>query len=62
MTEALRPGFEVVTAQGQVVAAGLAGGEPVRVMPGSYAIRLKGQPGKTQTAVIKPQETTKVQF
>ena len=43
MAKAMRPGFEVVDAQGAVVGEGLAGGEPVRVMPGNYTVRLAGR-------------------
>ena len=38
MAKAMRPSFEVVDAQGAVVGEGLAGGEPVRVMPGNYTV------------------------
>ena len=38
MAQAMRPGFEVVDAQGAIVGEGLAGGEPVRVLPGNYTV------------------------
>jgi hypothetical protein len=62
MTQAMRPGFEVVNAQGQVVASGLTGVDPVKVMPGNYTVRLKGQAAKPQTISVKPKETTTVSF
>jgi hypothetical protein len=62
MAQALRAGFELLSAQGQVVAEGLVGGDPVRVPPGNYAVRAKGQSGKTQNVVVKPKETTSVQL
>jgi len=62
MNQALRPGFEVLNAQGQLIASGLAGGDPVKVMPGNYTVRLKGQSAKPQTVSVTPKETTKVTF
>jgi hypothetical protein len=59
MTRALQPTFELVNAQGVVVAEGLAGGEPVKVAPGNYNARLKGQT-RTQAVVVKPKETAAV--
>lgn len=59
---ATRPGFEVVNVHGQVVVAGVAGGEPVRAMPGTYTVRLKGQPGQSQAVTVKPKETSRVSF
>lgn len=57
LSQALQPTFEVVTAQGIVVAEGSVGGEPVKVAPGNYAARIKGQT-RSQTIVVKAQETT----
>lgn len=62
LSQAMRPGFEIVNAQGSVVAEGLAGGDPVRVMPGDYAVRLKGQKGRTQPVTVKPKETAAVRI
>ena len=59
MAKAMRPGFEVVDAQGVVVAEGLAGGEPVRVAPGTYTVRLAGH--KTgQSITVRATERTAV--
>jgi hypothetical protein len=61
MAKAMRPGFEVVDAQGAVVAEGLAGGEPVRVLPGIYTVRLAGH--KTgQSVTVRATERTAVKF
>jgi hypothetical protein len=61
MAKAMRPGFEVVDAQGAVVAEGLAGGEAVRVLPGNYTVRLAGR--KTgQSVVVKSKEKTAVKL
>lgn len=60
LSQAMRPGFEVVNAQGQVVADGLAGGEPARVTPGDYTVRLKGKKNRSRPVTVKPKETSAV--
>jgi hypothetical protein len=62
LSEALRPGFEVVNAQGQVLASGLVGGEAVQVPAGSHTVRIKGQASVSKPAVVKPDETSTVAF
>jgi hypothetical protein len=62
LTEALRPGFEVVNAQGQVLASGIAGGEAVPVPAGNHTVRLKGRANASKPAVVKPKETANVSF
>jgi hypothetical protein len=62
LSQALQPSFELVNAQGIVVAEGLAGGEPVRVAPGSYSARVKGQEKRSQSIVVKARETTAVKW
>jgi hypothetical protein len=62
MAAAMRPGFEVVDAQKQIVAEGIAGGDPVRIMPGTYNVRLKGQSTAAQPVTVKPKETATVKF
>jgi hypothetical protein len=62
LAQAMRPGFEVLTAQGQAVAEGLAGGEPVRVMPGAYSVRLKGQKSAPKPVTVRAKETATVGF
>ena len=42
LTEALRPGFEVVNATGQVLASGIVGGEAVTVPAGNHTVRHQG--------------------
>jgi hypothetical protein len=61
MTQAMRPGFEVVDAQGAVVDEGLAGGEPVRVLPGNYTVRLAGRKAG-QSVAVKAKEKTAVKL
>ncbi|HTU68531.1 MAG TPA: VWA domain-containing protein [Steroidobacteraceae bacterium] len=62
LTEALRPGFEVVNAAGQVLASGIVGGEPVTVPAGNHNVRLKGRAGAPKPVVVKPKETATVPF
>lgn len=60
LTEALRPGFEVVNAQGQVLASGIAGGEPVTVPAGDHQVRIKGRANSAKPVSVKPKETSTV--
>ena len=62
LTEALRPGFEVVNAQGQVLASGIVGGEAVAVPAGNHTVRIKGRANASKPAVVKPKETANVAF
>jgi len=62
LTEALRPGFEVVNAQGQVLASGLAGGEAVQVPAGNHTVRIKGRANATKPVTVKSKETAAVVF
>jgi hypothetical protein len=62
LAQAMRPGFEVVDAKGQVVAEGVAGPETVKVMPGSYTVRLKGRKGTPKPVTVKQKETATVGF
>jgi von Willebrand factor type A domain-containing protein len=62
MAKAMRPSFEIVDAQGAVVGEGLAGGEPVRVMPGNYTVRLAGHKGAGQSVTVRAKERTTVKF
>jgi hypothetical protein len=62
MAKAMRPTFEVVDAQGAVVAEGLAGGDAVRVMPGNYTVRLAGRKAAGQSVTVKAKEKAAVKF
>jgi Mg-chelatase subunit ChlD len=62
LTQALRPGFEVVNAQGQVLASGLVGGEAVQVPAGNHTVRIKGRANASKPALVKPKETANVAF
>ena len=62
MARAMRPGFEIVNAQGAVVGEGLAGDEPVRVLPGTYTVRLAGSKAAGQSVIVKAKEKTTVKF
>ena len=60
--DALRPGFEVLNAQGQVIASGLVGGDAVQVPSGNHTVRIKGRANVSKPAVVKPKETANVEF
>jgi hypothetical protein len=52
----------VVDAKGQVVAKGVVDGGPVKVMPGSYSVRLEGRKAAPQPVTVKAKETSSVRF
>jgi hypothetical protein len=60
LTEAMRQGFEVVNAQGQVLAGGIVGGEPVEVAAGNHTVRIKGRANTAKPVIVKPKETASV--
>jgi Ca-activated chloride channel homolog len=44
------------------IAEGLAGGDAVSVMPGTYSVRLKGQKVAPQPVSVRPKEDSTVKF
>ena len=52
ITESLRVPFELVNAQGEMVAAGVVGGEAVEAPPGTYAIKVLSSPARTVSEVV----------
>jgi hypothetical protein len=58
---ALAPEFEVIDAQGAIIASGVVGADPVSVLPGEHTVRLKGQK-ETRTASVQSRKTTDVSF
>ncbi|WP_116810748.1 vWA domain-containing protein [Steroidobacter cummioxidans] len=62
LTQSMRPSFEVVTPQGQVVATGVSGGDAISVMPGNYSVRIKGQTSRTQSVTIESKTTATVKL
>jgi hypothetical protein len=58
--QAVKPGFEIVDAQKKVIADGLVGGDPLKVLPGTYTVRLKGGGGRSQSATVRSGATTTV--
>jgi hypothetical protein len=60
LTEALRPGFEVVNAQGQVLASGIVGGEAVSAPAGNHTVRIKGRANSAKPVTVNPKETANV--
>ena len=59
---AVRPAFEVTDAQKKVVARGLVGGDTVRVLPGTYAVTVKGNKAASRSITVRAAETTTVTF
>ena len=62
MTQATKAGFTILTAQNQVVAEGVVGGDPVAVMPGTYTVRLNGSSSRSMPVTVKPKEVSAVRF
>ncbi|HET9473278.1 MAG TPA: VWA domain-containing protein [Steroidobacteraceae bacterium] len=60
LTQALRPGFEVLNAQGQVIASGVVGGDAVQAPAGNHTVRIKGRSDAGQPVAVKPKETASV--
>jgi hypothetical protein len=61
--EAMQPGFEVFNPSGTFITSGFIGGPPVRVVPGAYSIRLRGQPSIPPIhTTVKPRQTSQVAF
>jgi hypothetical protein len=61
LTDSLRPGFEVVNAQGQVIASGIVGGEAVTAPAGNHTVRIKGgSAAGGKPVVVRPKETANV--
>jgi hypothetical protein len=62
LSQAVRPAFEVLDPQGQLIASALAGGDPGPVAPGTYSVRLKGQNAASQKITVREKETVTVPF
>ena len=62
LTEALRPGFEVVNIQGQVLTSGIVGGEAISVPAGDHQVRIKGRANSAKPVTVKPRETATVAY
>jgi hypothetical protein len=60
LSQAMRPAFEIVNAQGQVIAEGLVGGDKVSAMPGSYSVRLKGRADGARAVAVRAREIAAV--
>jgi len=52
ITESLRLPFELLNAQGEVVAAGVVGGEAIEAPPGTYAVKVLSSPARTVSDVV----------
>lgn len=62
LTAALRPVFEVLNAQDQVIASGIVGGDAVPAPAGNHTVRIKGRADAGKPVVVKPQETATLAF
>ena len=60
MAAALRAPFDVLGEDGEVVASGIVGGEPVSITAGSYRLRLRGNDDTLTAIVIASDERTTV--
>jgi hypothetical protein len=60
LAEAMRAGFEVVNAQGQVLASGVIGGDAVKVPSGNFTVRMQGSANSSKPVTITPQQTASV--
>jgi hypothetical protein len=60
LNAALRPGFEVVNAQGQVIATGIVGGDAVDAPAGNHTVRIKDRAGPGKPVTIVPKQTATV--
>ncbi|HEU5135184.1 MAG TPA: VWA domain-containing protein [Steroidobacteraceae bacterium] len=57
LNAALRPRFEVVNAQGQVIASGVVGGDAVDVPAGNHTVRMKDRANSGKPVTISPKQT-----
>lgn len=62
LTQSMRPSFDVVNPQGQVISTGVTGGDAVSVMPGNYSVRIKGQTSRAQSVTIESKATATVKL
>ena len=60
LTAALRPGFEVLNAQGQVIASGIVGGDAVDVPAGNHTVRIKGRANSGKPVTVTAKQTAAV--
>lgn len=61
-SRAVKPSFEIADASKHVVARGSVAGDPVRLLPGTYSVSLKGSQAPARSVTVRPRETTTVQF
>ncbi|HET9931425.1 MAG TPA: VWA domain-containing protein [Polyangiaceae bacterium] len=61
-SEAVRPTFELIDAQKNVIAKGIVGGDPVRVLPGTYSLALKGRKEPPRSVTVRSRETSAVTY
>jgi hypothetical protein len=62
LARSLQPAFDLLDGQGKVVASGFVGGDPIRLLPGTYQLRRKGAVSGGVSTVIKSKETAIAQL
>ena len=63
LEQTLQIEFEILDEEGQVKAKGIVGGEPIRLMEGSYILRLLVEPEPFEAGItVRPVQKTKVIF
>jgi hypothetical protein len=63
LEQTLRIEFEIVDAKGDVKAKGIAGGDPVSVLEGTYTLRLLLEPEPLEKAmIVKPGQITQLEL
>jgi hypothetical protein len=60
LNAALRPGFEVVNTQGEVIASGIVGGDAIELPAGNHKVRIKGHADSGKPVTISPKQTAAV--
>jgi hypothetical protein len=60
LSAALQPTYEVLDAKHQVVAGGVANGEPVQLLPGKYTVLPRGSKSGAKTVTVSEKKTTSV--
>lgn len=60
LVDALKPAYDVLDAQGQLVAGGLVGGAPIKLLPGNYTVQLRGQANRNKSVQLEEEKTAQV--
>lgn len=60
LTQAIKPAFEILSADGKVVADGVIGDAAIALLPGKYTVRIKGKNAQAQEVMIESETVTRV--